>query len=214
MNRYFIVLCSALVCAIVGCSTPSQKPVPSDQSLSVEIKIRPATPQTNATITANPLLHIWMQPVVGGVSGNPTGRPLVNLRVHGIGKFTVSLAKIESGLAAAAKAPPSRAKMETYDPVDTRVARLGTLAENLSAPAEQYFTSLRDPQSEHTLILIYVDRPCTIHGSNSDLVLTRPGRNWLERVEPPNEAIEAISHYKVREATQEVVYFLSEFGSL
>jgi hypothetical protein len=57
----------------------------------------------NPADKAGPLIHIWMQPVAGGVYGVPAGKVLVDKRVRDFEKFPVSLVGIESALAAAAK---------------------------------------------------------------------------------------------------------------
>jgi len=213
MNCNLLVLCTALACANAGCTTTGPKPIPPDEALHLQVKILSARPSTSADDKGKPLLHIWMRPVPGGVGGNPAGRALVDLKVHRIGRVTVSLRDIESGLAAAAKVPSGRADLGTFDPINTHVARLGTFALNLSTPAQEYFTGLRDPESEHILVLVYVDRPCTIHGQHRDLALTRAGLNWIEHLDPPSADPEVPHRYKVREDTREVVYFLLEKGT-
>ena len=214
MIRHFFVLCVALVWANAGCTTTGQKPIPPDDALNLQVKVLSAHPSANADDKVKPVLRIWMRPVPGGIGGNPTGRAIVDLKVHGVGRVTVSLRDIESGLAAAAKVPRGQGDIGTFDPINTRVARLGTFSMNLSAPVRNYFTGLRDPESRHGLLLVYVDRPCTIHGQHGDLVLTRAGLNWIEHLDPPSADPEAPQHYKVREDTREVVYYLLEEGTL
>lgn len=103
MTRCFLVLCSLLLCAIFGCNTPSQKQARPDQSLSLQMRIHAPGYIPNPADKAGPLIHIWMQPVAGGVYGVPAGKVLVDKRVRDFEKFPVSLVGIESALAAAAK---------------------------------------------------------------------------------------------------------------
>jgi hypothetical protein len=201
---------SSVLVTICGCSTPNQKQLPLEQSLNLEIRIHRGKSPPTAADQAKMFVRSFMMPVPGGINGDPAGKRINDLQVHGA-EFSVSLNDIESGLAAAASPATARGDLIAFDPPDTRVARLGTFAINENKPTIRYRTGLRDPLSGHLIVLIYVDRPCSIHGMNFDLVLTHPGLQWLEALDRPDILISnRKAHLKVRDGLLDAVYDLAE----
>ena len=130
-------------------------------------------------------IQLWMAPVVGNINGKMSGKRLFDARITVVPEgepFAISLSAIQSGLAGAAK--EATAGAIEFRPAQTRVARLGVIAEAVSRPGAYFSTSLLDQTSRQTRILFYVDRRCVIHGSISDhvvdLTVARPGLHWVE----------------------------------
>jgi len=78
------------------------------------------------------------------------------------------------------------------NPGETRVARLAVIFASLDQPPTDYWTELRDKASGRDLVLIYVDRACSLRGTLAkrpvNLQLTRAGLHWLEYPEPGSDA--------------------------
>jgi hypothetical protein len=206
LQPYLLLLIGSVLVAICGCSTLNQK-----QSLNFKFQIyREGPGTTSPDRSQTTLVHIYMTPVPGGIHGETVGKHLIDLKSYGA-PFSVALSRIESGLAAAASPATVQGDLFTFDPPDTRVARLGTFAVDETRATVGSLTGLRDPLSGQSLILIYVDRACSIHGADFNLVLTRPGLQWLENLNPPRTSIPG-RHEKlrVRERVLNVVYELVE----
>ena len=65
-------------------------------------------------------------------------------------------------------------------------------------------------------MLIYVDRPCSIHETNVDVILPRPGLHWLELLDAPNVAnapAGGAKPFKLREPPQDAIYDLTQFSN-
>jgi hypothetical protein len=195
-----------LVCSLVACSEPSQKPDPLERLLTMEIVIHPlGHPETTQQQIRS--IRLWMGPVVGSVNGMLSGDSIYDTRMQNSVRFAVSLTKIESGLAAHAKRMDSNSL--TLNPGETRMARLAVTSASLDQPPTDYWTELRDKASGRDLVLIYVDRACTLRGTLAkrplNLQLTRPGLHWLEYPEPGSDA-----SVKLVDAPQVVVADLLE----
>jgi hypothetical protein len=106
-------------------------------------------------------------------------------------RFNLSLNDIEAALKLAARettgVEPSYGVV--YEPSAARVSRLSTFSKIPNDPAADYFTSFEEKPSKRTLILIYVDRPCTMRAPDRmvdgrlriaiDAVLPNAGLHWL-----------------------------------
>ena len=210
MKRNFVTLSSVLLCSIVGCSTPNLKDEGSGAQLGFQVRIeRPASPPDSAH-KDNPLAHMWLIPVPSGVYGAPVGKSLVDVYAHDGERFQVSQRTLESGLAAAAKA--SKPFLVTYDPVETRIARLGTVTMDSNSSISGQ-SGLRDPVSGRTLILIYADGACLIRGPQMNVAIPGRGLHWLEVLDSAGAsgAWNAVAHpFELRGAPTDVIFRITE----
>jgi len=185
LRRDSLSLCTLLLCSVISSCTAGLREGDSRPALSFQVSIDRAGSPAHAAHEANPLTHIWLIPVTRGVFGPPVGKSFVEVYAHDGERFQISQRTLESGLAAGAKA--SKPFLVRYDPVETRIARLGT-ATMKSDPSTSGQSGLRDPASGRTLILIYVDRACLIRGPNINVAIPGAGLHWLELLDSPAHA--------------------------
>lgn len=133
-------------------------------------------------------VYVLLMPVAGHIGGDVSGGPIIGKTLREGESFLVSLDDVGQGLAAAAIA--SFSDSISFEPVETRVARLGTFAEVLNEPDPDFFTLFEEKQSKRGMFLIYVDRPCTLRGASTtpdgtlsvffeNVVLPRAGLHWI-----------------------------------
>jgi len=190
MQRILVAMAFLAILSTVGCVVPGEQEKGHTLALKLVVRQQETVPHDEVTVASD--VYAWMGPIAGGIAGSPPG-PMIGAIVRPGGRFVISLEDIERALAAAAVA--SGSDPIRYEPAATRVARLGTFAEVLSQPDKQFFAVIEQERSRAGVFLIYVDRPCTLHGSSSasehritvhfdNVVLPRAGLHWLTYDDP------------------------------
>jgi hypothetical protein len=168
------------IASVAGCSAPARK-TDTGAFLSVSVVY-------NEETFSGDTVYFVADPVVGNVFGRPSGQEFFKSTVRTGDQLALSLPMIESRLAAAATrydgAEPA------FDPPATRVARLGTLGEVSGSASIAYAAGFRDKTTGRTLVLFYVDRPCSIrgstHGVDFNVTIGKAGLHWIESSSKPS----------------------------
>lgn len=133
---------------------------------------------------------VLVMPVVaGGVFGEVGRIPLLSREVQPGETFDLDLASLKGPMAKSA-APWGDTEANrplVVSPIETRLARLGTFTAEGKNPTKVWQTMFVDSRNSDRLLLVYVDRPCSIRGENShggetfDHVIDFPssGLHWV-----------------------------------
>jgi len=183
MTRFAPVLFGLLTLLCAGCGTPPKRSdvqtsskTPDGPTFTFKLRVNDTGPQAQR-------VHLMLGVVPGNMVGLPNSKHFNDSTVGRGDTITLSAVEIESVLAAAASA--ANREEFVFEPGDTKVARLATMAAN-------YWLGFEDPSATHSLMLVYVDRPCAATWGANHLAFKRPGLHWLQVDRPSSEAVESI----------------------
>jgi hypothetical protein len=192
MLRPYLSLLGLSILAVAACQTTSRVQDQTAETLSVELIVRRAVPMQAEESSSPRDVHVWMMTSGGGAFVWPPKDVVIDMMVREGETFAVSLDVIGRALETAAKETagiePASYGVK-YEPSDARISRLSTFSEGPNEPGTNYFTSFEEKKSKRMLILIYVDRPCTIRAPDRmvdgkpriaiDAILPNAGLHWL-----------------------------------
>lgn len=162
---------------------------------------RSATDEPVVQVVGSPSLVAAFPVITGAVWGAPDTEPLVFAPAPFGGTMTVPLKELEQKIQpmASPATPESLKAGLLVQPEDTRLARVGTFFADKEQERYVFGAGFIDQASGDFLVLVYVDRPCTLSGTVSvqelptqyHVQIPTPGMHWLRHRKVDN------SHYEV-----------------
>ncbi|MGI9286907.1 MAG: hypothetical protein ACR2P1_16090 [Pseudomonadales bacterium] len=134
-------------------------------------------------------LIIWFPLITGNFYGLPNEDAILKPELDSKLRFKFALRTITSRIDQLARAFPADSGELKIEPVDTRVARLGTFVINPNTGETIGPTAWVDANNTYIMMLVYFDRACEINGrleqANKtyihDIKIPGPGFYWLRR---------------------------------
>ena len=136
----------------------------------------------------------------GSISGRATTESLVKPQLGDDYRFTLDFSVIAAEAKLAASEVTTQMGTLAVKPRETKLARVGTFTMDALLQNRLGSTAFIDGETAEVLVLIYIDRACTIvgrtHGTEHeyryDAVIPQPGFTWL-RFRKIEEGVTAVS---------------------
>ncbi|HEV8331435.1 MAG TPA: hypothetical protein VGQ22_08455 [Steroidobacteraceae bacterium] len=189
--RYLVVV----VALLAACTTQSPRKVEAPAQTvppvaSLTIRMEYATDRAAGSVVAwTRQTRLWMGLVRGAVMGTPD----VTLQDYAFSppQFTLDLEALTPTADEHAQPliMPALARGFRVEPVETRIARVGTYSYDAETGDALGFSGFIDPADRQLLTLIYVDRPCRLYGTirleeskvaDLDARASTAGFHWLK----------------------------------
>ena len=179
----FTVLSCCLLMAACGQSDPPPAPTPNRADWVIESRI--------VFGRGNPLpLESFRLSVpfrTGSIYGNPTSGSYPEAVVLPDYRFEIDLNQGHNLLLSSLVETHFVSNDLRVEPSDTRIARISPALTDPDEDSSLGITNWVDPETDHTLMLLYFDRPARVTGNRYDIEVTEPGYVWVET--PPSPAL-------------------------
>jgi len=123
----------------------------------------------------------------GSIYGNPTSGSFPDAVVRANYRFKIDLNQGHNVLLSSLVETRFVSSGLRVEPVDTRIARVSPALTDPDEGSSLGITNWVNPATDHTLMLLYFDRPARVTGDRYDIEVTEPGYVWVEK--PPSPAL-------------------------